>query len=72
MKNLLLLAVIGWLTTVPAYADSGLVNIPSAHSVARTANRMETMFKEKGLRIFIAATTRPAPKMPESSFGRRN
>jgi uncharacterized protein (DUF302 family) len=53
MKKLLLLTVIGWLTTVPAYAESGLVNIQSAHSVARTADRMETMLKEKGLRIFI-------------------
>jgi uncharacterized protein (DUF302 family) len=47
------LLVIGWLAVVPAYADSGLANIQSAHSVARTADRMETLLKEKGLRVFI-------------------
>ncbi|MBL0714495.1 MAG: DUF302 domain-containing protein, partial [Desulfosarcina sp.] len=53
MKNILLLAAIVWFMAVPAYADSGLVNVQSTHTVAQTADRLETLLKEKGLRIFI-------------------
>jgi uncharacterized protein (DUF302 family) len=38
---------------VSVYADSGLVNIQSAHAVEQTADRMEALLKEKGMRIFI-------------------
>lgn len=42
-----------WSMVVSVYADSGLVNIQSAHAVAQTADRMEALLKEKGMRIFI-------------------
>lgn len=53
MKKILVLTIVIWLLVVSAHADSGLVNVQSVHSVAQTADRMETLFKEKGLRIFI-------------------
>lgn len=42
-----------WSMVVSVYADSGLVNIQSAHAVEQTADRMEALLKEKGMRIFI-------------------
>ncbi len=35
-----------------AYADSGLVSVKSAHSVKQTADRLESVLKAKGMRIF--------------------
>lgn len=53
MKKKLFMAAIIWFMAVSAYADSGLVTIQSAHDVAQTADRMEALLKEKGLKIFI-------------------
>ena len=35
-----------------AYADSGLVSVKSAHSVKTTADRLESLLKSKGMRVF--------------------
>ncbi len=35
-----------------AYADSGLVSVKSAHSVKKTADRLESALKAKGMRVF--------------------
>ena len=35
-----------------AYADSGLVSIKSAHSVKKTADRLESALKAKGMKVF--------------------
>ena len=35
-----------------AYADSGLISVKSAHSVKKTANRLESALKAKGMRVF--------------------
>ena len=35
-----------------AHADSGLVNVKSAHSVKETTDRLESVLKAKGMRIF--------------------
>lgn len=36
----------------PAFAQGGLVSIKSSHSVAATANRLESALKEKGVTVF--------------------
>ena len=35
-----------------AYADSGLVSVKSAHSVKKTADRLESVIKAKGMKVF--------------------
>lgn len=35
-----------------AYADSGLVSVKSAHSVKKTADRLESALKAKGMKVF--------------------
>ena len=53
MKIILLIsAIIGFLAG-PAYAASGMVTTQSTHGVKQTADRMEALLKEKGLKIFI-------------------
>ena len=36
----------------PAWADPGFVNVQSNHSVKETANRLETVLKQKGMTVF--------------------
>ncbi len=35
-----------------AYADSGLVSVKSTHSVKKTADRLESALKAKGMKVF--------------------
>jgi len=35
-----------------AYADSGLVSVKSAHNVKKTADRLESALKAKGMKVF--------------------
>ncbi|MDG6772753.1 DUF302 domain-containing protein [Thiomicrorhabdus sp. ZW0627] len=49
-KRLLLLPLFFWVVSVQA-AD-GVTNVPSQFSVEETANRMETILKQKGMTIF--------------------
>jgi uncharacterized protein (DUF302 family) len=50
-KVLTLVLVLAALVSV-AYADPGINRKPSAHSVADTMDRFETIVKEKGLTVF--------------------
>ena len=52
MRKIFLLAMSIFLTMSFAYADSGLVNVKSPHSVKETADRLETVLKEKGMTVF--------------------
>ncbi len=36
-----------------AWADSGMISVKSAHDVATTADRLENVLKEKGMKVFI-------------------
>ena len=40
------------LTMSLAYADNGLIKVKSSHAVKKTADRLETALKEKGMTIF--------------------
>lgn len=47
------LILLSILLTVPsAYADIGLISIKSSHGVAETADRLESVLKEKGMTVF--------------------
>ncbi len=37
----------------PASADTGFINVKSNHSVKETADRLETVLKQKGMTMFI-------------------
>jgi uncharacterized protein (DUF302 family) len=41
------------LLTTSVYADSGLISVKSAHDVKTTADRLEGMLKQKGMKVFI-------------------
>lgn len=43
--------VIGFV--LPVSADTGLMNVKSAHDVKNTADRLETVLKEKGMTVFL-------------------
>jgi hypothetical protein len=47
---LILLSII--LTMSLAYADNGLIDVKSSYAVKKTADRLETALKEKGMTIF--------------------
>ncbi len=51
MKRTLILLVVS-LFVAHAWAVDGMLSISSNHSVAETANRLETVLNEKGMRIF--------------------
>ena len=52
MKKTILTALMIFFITVPAAASDGLVNVPSTFNVEETADRMETVLREKGMTIF--------------------
>jgi uncharacterized protein (DUF302 family) len=50
----LIFAVVTFLVfTSWAHADSGLVSVKSAHSAKKTADRLESALKAKGMKVFI-------------------
>ena len=49
--SLIMLSII--LSMSLAYADNGLVNVKSSYTVKKTADRLETTLKEKGMTIFV-------------------
>ena len=51
MKNILLTFAVIFIST-PAFAQNGMINIPSDFNVDETAMRMEKILKEKGMTIF--------------------
>ena len=38
---------------LPVSADNGLTNVKSAHDVKNTADRLETVLKQKGMTVFL-------------------
>ena len=52
MRKIFLSAMSIFLAISFAYADNGLVNVKSPHSVKETADRFETVIKEKGMTLF--------------------
>jgi uncharacterized protein (DUF302 family) len=52
--RILLMAVISVMFFVPqVYAAKGVVNVKSSHSVKKTADRLESILKKKGMTVFI-------------------
>ena len=41
------------LLTTSAYADKGLISVKSAYDVKTTADRLEGLLKQKGMKVFI-------------------
>ena len=39
--------------SLPLSADSGLIHVKSSHDVKNTAQRLETVLKEKGMTVFL-------------------
>ena len=52
MRMTIVTAFLILLTATPVAVADGLVNIPSSFSVEETANRMESILREKGMTIF--------------------
>ena len=50
-KRIFLFLIITFLFSSIALAESGLVSVRSNHSVTETGNRLESILKEKGLKI---------------------
>ncbi len=52
MKRTILILVLTVFVAGPAAAQSGLVSVKSNHDVVTTANRLESVLKEKGVTVF--------------------
>ena len=52
MKKIFLTIIAALLLTTIASADNGLISVKSAHDVKTTADRLETMLKQKGMNVF--------------------
>ena len=52
MRRFFLIVLTIILTMSLAYADNGLIEVKSSYAVKKTADRLETLLKEKGMTIF--------------------
>jgi uncharacterized protein (DUF302 family) len=52
MKNLFLASLLILSIAIPVEAADGLVNVESAYTVKETADRLESILKEKGMTVF--------------------
>jgi uncharacterized protein (DUF302 family) len=52
MRDILRAFIAGLLFVPLAGADTGLITLKSVHSVGETANRLESLLKEKGMTMF--------------------
>ena len=53
MRKLFICLALSFIMGSVALADDGLVSVKSTHDVKTTADRLESILKEKGMRIFI-------------------
>ena len=53
MRKLTILLMTIFSLTAIAHADSGLINVKSAHNVKETADRLEKALNAKGMTVFI-------------------
>jgi len=53
MKKLFFSIITILLMTTSTYAESGLISVKSSHDVKTTADRLESMLKQKGMHVFI-------------------
>jgi len=52
MRYLISSLILGFLTITSVTAGEGMVNVPSAHSVPDTADRLEAILGSKGMTVF--------------------
>lgn len=52
MRKLFLGIILLGLASTAAIADEGMVNVKSAHSVDKTADRLENILQSKGMKVF--------------------
>jgi len=53
MHRFTLILIIFLYCASPVWADTGFVNVQSNHSVKETADRLETVLKQKGMTVFV-------------------
>ena len=53
MQKIFFTIIVVFLLTTSTYADSGLISVKSAHDVKTTADRLEGLLKQKGMKVFI-------------------
>lgn len=53
MKSLIIAVILAISPVVSVAADNGLTTVPSSFSVPETVNRLESLFKEKGITVFV-------------------
>ena len=53
MRSLIIALMIVIVFDLPLSAESGLIHIKSSHDVKNTAQRLETVLKEKGMSVFL-------------------
>ena len=52
MRTRLIVVLTAFLFSPLLYAENGLVNVKSTHDVSTTADRLETVLKAKGMKVF--------------------
>ena len=52
MRSILLTVILSLSLSVNAFAADGVIDVPSAHSVSATADRLEKILKKKGMTVF--------------------
>ncbi len=53
MRNIIIALILVLIMAPLVSAEPGLINIKSSHDVKNTADRLETILKEKGMNIFL-------------------
>lgn len=53
MRNLIIAMIFVLVFAPPVSADQGLISVKSFHDVKNTADRLETVLKEKGMAVFL-------------------
>lgn len=53
MRQILVILTLFSVFAGPVYADDGLISVKSQHDVKTTADRLETVLRDKGMTLFI-------------------
>ena len=53
MRKIFITLILVLIWALPVSAESGLINVRSSHDVKKTADRLETILKEKGMTVFL-------------------
>ena len=72
MRTIMMTFILVLVSALSVSAEPGLISLKSSHDVKNTADRLETVLKEKGMTVFLRINHSEGARKVGKNCGRRN